>query len=282
MRKSDITRWPWIISGLTILVVGMDLASGDTKHLAWALAGLLIFGAFYPAWLWTKKLPIDAQAGLILFEAALITAGLFCTGRPKTAVVLFFVLVPTCARLPRHFSLLGYVLFPLVACLPFIFAPSGTSDWGIVVNLVLTFLVIIGFTESFTQLARRSEETQKLLDELVAAQKRIQARETAATPDAANAATPAGAGGDAVTGPADPAGASGAAAHGKAGTGISFTRRERDVLALVAMGFSNKEIADRLFLAEGTVKNKVSAILEKTGVRDRTQAALRARELGVV
>ena len=40
--------------------------------------------------------------------------------------------------------------------------------------------------------------------------------------------------------------------------------------------------ADRLFLAEGTVKNEVSATLEKTGVRDRTQAALRARELGVV
>lgn len=259
MRKSDITRWPWIISGLTILVVGMDLASGDTKHLAWALAGLLIFGAFYPAWLWTKKLPIDAQAGLILFEAALITAGLFCTGRPKTAVVLFFVLVPTCARLPRHYSLLGYVLFPLIACLPFIFPPSGTSDWGIVVNLVLTFLVIISFTESFTQLARRSEETQRLLDELVAAQKRIQARESCTATDEASAA-----------------------ARDQTATGISFTRREREVLSLVAMGFSNKEIADRLFLAEGTVKNEVSATLEKTGVRDRTQATLRARELGVV
>lgn len=276
MRKSDITRWPWIISGLTILAVGTDLAMGDTERLAWALAGLVVFGALYPAWPWTRKLPINAQAGLILFEAALVTAGLFCSGRPKTAVVLFFVLVPTCVRLPRHLSLLGYVLFPLVACLPFIFPSSGKSDWGIVANLVLTFLVIISFTESFTRLERRSEETQKLLDELVAAQKRIQAKETCATPDAANVTALAGADDDAG------ADAVGAAARVKAETGISFTRREREVLSLVAMGFSNKEIADRLFLAEGTVKNKVSAILEKTGVRDRTQAALRARELGLL
>lgn len=275
MRKSDITRWPWIISGLTILAVGIDLVVGGTDRLAWALAGLVVFGALYPAWPWTRRLPIEAQAGLILLEAALVTAGLFCSGRPKTAVVLFFVLVPTCARLPRHLSLLGYVLFPLVACLPFLFPPSGTCEWGVVANLALTFLVIVGFTESFTRLARRSEETQKLLDELVASQKRVQAAEAGA-PSAAGcailAATANGAAGDAGKG----------ARQGDSEPGISFTRREREVLSLVAMGFSNKEIAERLFLAEGTVKNKVSAILEKTGVRDRTQAALRARELGVV
>ena len=57
--------------------------------------------------------------------------------------------------------------------------------------------------------------------------------------------------------------------------------RERDVLRLIARGASNKEIAAALFLAEGTVKNHVTNILTKLEVNDRTQAALRARELGL-
>jgi DNA-binding NarL/FixJ family response regulator len=57
--------------------------------------------------------------------------------------------------------------------------------------------------------------------------------------------------------------------------------RERDVLRLIARGASNKEIAAALFLAEGTVKNHVTNILTKLEVDDRTQAALRARELGL-
>ena len=61
-----------------------------------------------------------------------------------------------------------------------------------------------------------------------------------------------------------------------------LSSRERAVLALVARGLSNKEIASRLFLAEGTVKNHVSAILTKIDARDRTQAAIRARDLGLL
>lgn len=57
--------------------------------------------------------------------------------------------------------------------------------------------------------------------------------------------------------------------------------RERDVLRLIARGASNKEIATALFIAEGTVKNHVTNILTKLEVNDRTQAALRARELGL-
>lgn len=58
--------------------------------------------------------------------------------------------------------------------------------------------------------------------------------------------------------------------------------RERAVLSLLARGLSNKEIALQLFLAEGTVKNHVSAILQKIDARDRTQAALKAREMGLL
>ena len=61
-----------------------------------------------------------------------------------------------------------------------------------------------------------------------------------------------------------------------------LSERERDILRRVAMGASNKEIAADLFIAEGTVKNHVTNILGKLGVRDRTQAALKARELGIV
>ena len=67
-----------------------------------------------------------------------------------------------------------------------------------------------------------------------------------------------------------------------AGLAEPLSEREKEVLGLVARGLSNREIADTLFLAEGTVKNYVTTILQKIGVRDRTQAALRARELGLL
>ena len=62
---------------------------------------------------------------------------------------------------------------------------------------------------------------------------------------------------------------------------LPLSPREREILALLGTGGSNKEIADRLCLAEGTVKNHVTNILTKLDVRDRTQAALRARQLGL-
>jgi DNA-binding NarL/FixJ family response regulator len=61
----------------------------------------------------------------------------------------------------------------------------------------------------------------------------------------------------------------------------SLTQRERDVLRLLAQGLSNAEIADKLYLSEGTVRNYVSAIFEKLGVSDRTRAALIALRHGL-
>jgi len=61
-----------------------------------------------------------------------------------------------------------------------------------------------------------------------------------------------------------------------------LSERELEVLRLVASGASNREIAEALVIAEGTVKNHLTSILGKLGVRDRTHAALRARELRLV
>jgi DNA-binding NarL/FixJ family response regulator len=60
-----------------------------------------------------------------------------------------------------------------------------------------------------------------------------------------------------------------------------LSAREEQVLRLLAHGQTNKEIAETLVIAKGTVKNHITSILNKLGVRDRTQAALKARELGL-
>jgi DNA-binding NarL/FixJ family response regulator len=61
-----------------------------------------------------------------------------------------------------------------------------------------------------------------------------------------------------------------------------LTAREIEVLRLIAGGYSNREIAQALGTAEGTVKNHASSILSKLGVRDRTRAVLKALELGYI
>ena len=76
-----------------------------------------------------------------------------------------------------------------------------------------------------------------------------------------------------------------------AATPLSFDRLERpdpliprevEILRLLAGGYSNREIARALHLTEGTVKNHVSNVLWKLGVRDRTRAVLRGLELGLI
>lgn len=65
-------------------------------------------------------------------------------------------------------------------------------------------------------------------------------------------------------------------------TAVALSTREEEILGWIARGLSNKEIALRLSLTEGTVKNYVSGILQKLDVQDRTQAALMAREMGII
>ncbi len=61
-----------------------------------------------------------------------------------------------------------------------------------------------------------------------------------------------------------------------------LTEREIEVLRLIARGTTNKEIALHLIISEGTVKNHISSILSRLGLRDRTQAAIYAREHGLL
>ena len=65
-------------------------------------------------------------------------------------------------------------------------------------------------------------------------------------------------------------------------SGIDLTKRELEVLNLIASGATNREIAEQLFVSQGTVKNHVSSILNRLGLRDRMQAALFAIEHGLV
>lgn len=62
----------------------------------------------------------------------------------------------------------------------------------------------------------------------------------------------------------------------------SLSPRELEILRLVGTGVSNKEIAEQLVISEGTVKNHLSSILSKLAVKDRLQAVLKARELGIL
>jgi DNA-binding NarL/FixJ family response regulator len=66
------------------------------------------------------------------------------------------------------------------------------------------------------------------------------------------------------------------------GIAQQLTRRERDVLRLITLGQTNKEIADMLTLTVSTVKTHVEHVIGKLSVSDRTQAAVRAIELGLV
>lgn len=68
---------------------------------------------------------------------------------------------------------------------------------------------------------------------------------------------------------------------GQGEQGIRFTKREQELLKLVAQGYDNKEIAAALYLAEGTVRNQISRLLEKLSLKDRTQLAVYAVKHGL-
>ena len=63
---------------------------------------------------------------------------------------------------------------------------------------------------------------------------------------------------------------------------LGITPREHEVLALIASGLSNREIAEKLFVSENTIKTHSSRLFDKMGVRRRVQAIRRGKELGLI
>ena len=63
---------------------------------------------------------------------------------------------------------------------------------------------------------------------------------------------------------------------------LAITRREHEILGLIAEGLSNREIGERLFVSENTVKTHSSRLFDKLGVNRRVQAVLKGRELGLI
>jgi NarL family two-component system response regulator LiaR len=63
---------------------------------------------------------------------------------------------------------------------------------------------------------------------------------------------------------------------------LGITQREHEILGLIAEGLSNREIGERLFVSENTVKTHSSRLFEKMSVNRRTQAVLKGRELGLI
>lgn len=61
-----------------------------------------------------------------------------------------------------------------------------------------------------------------------------------------------------------------------------LSSREKEILSLIAKGYTNQEIADKLFLSVGTIKNYVTNILQKMEVKDRTEAVIKAKDLGLI
>jgi len=248
MEKPGTLFWLRTVAYLAIAGTAASLILQNARPLPWLLGGIAFYAATLPMWPWVRRVSPEVWFLLLVGEAALVTVGQFVSDRPGTVMLLFFELIPVCGRLPRRYSLLCYTLFPFLACLPSMTGADPRAGWTVVVGVVPGFLAMIAFSEGFWALRSALEAKEKLLDELIALQKRQSELEPEPVhPDAE-----------------------------------VLTRRDREVLSLVATGFSNKEIAEKLFLAEGTVKNRVSQLLEKVGARDRTQAALRAREWGVL
>lgn len=257
-----------------VVVTAFWLMTGGGAHrVIWTLS-LLPWTVALPLWTWGRRLPAVPRTALVTVLALFLVIMEYATRANGVSIPLFIVLTVISARLPRPVS---YIQYAILAILYLSLQLITRSSWQTALMFFCSFFAAIVLTESFVRLKDAYEDKRKLLDSLIQAQRAMgqsgcEAHPTdtgspvSVTPDQAAC-------GD---------GSSGGVALSHTATSTSapkLTLRDREVLGLIASGFSNREIATRLFLTEGTVKNRVSLILDKIGARDRTQAALRARDL---
>ncbi|MDC7124816.1 MAG: response regulator transcription factor [Spirochaetales bacterium] len=184
---------------------------------------------------------------MIFIDGLLLTLGVFWLGDPGGISFMYLILILLCPRLPRKYSILAYLCLYLFIFMPIIWTGLKTGDYKIqLLEGIPGILAFTVFAELYWYLRRVLKQKDKLMETLIETQRKTQ-QEADFNAEISK-----------------------------------FSRRDLEVLELIAIGYSNKEIADSLCLAEGTVKNRVSSILHKMELRDRTQAALRARELGLL
>ncbi|WP_053228472.1 helix-turn-helix domain-containing protein [Spirochaeta cellobiosiphila] len=229
----------------TIFFVFLHLLIEGTNSLwSWAII-LVVYAILLPVGK-TSWPPVSILL-LSLVNAALIAAGILFLDNPGGLSFLFLILIMICARLPKHFSLIAYLTIYTFALLPLIMESLQIGDSGFDVIKELPGLIAFTlFAELYWYLMRIMKQKDKLLETLIETQRKYE-HETITSE---------------MIG--------------------SLSRRDKEVLELIAIGYTNKEIADHLYLTEGTIKNRVSSILRKMNLRDRTQAALRARDLGLL
>jgi len=196
---------------------------------------------------WLRRRRVTFLGGVTL-EICLAFGLMLLSPSPSTTAILYFVLVPSAGQLPRRPAGAAYILAFASMVLAFFMKGSIPGDFPAILPFLPGYVAIVAFAESYRRVKELGEESRNLLEELIASQEKAR---VVPVPIVSSEA-------------------------------VHLSRREREILTLIAKGLSNKEIAARLFLAEGTIKNRVSEILQKTGVRDRTQAALRARDLGIL
>lgn len=303
-------KWgKFLVLALLALIAGALVRNEGHKGFFLALT-LIPWALVLPMWPWSQNFPLWLRLVLLAALALAALAMSLWLGSSDYFLTLFAILIAFSAFLPRPFPYFGYSGIAIFALIPFAGHPFS---WVSMFVVMVTLFATIVFSENFIHLRDANEEKRKLLDTLIETQRALEKKlevsernessaklegeilatdndaDTIAQPRVQPVATETEAGmldTRIVVAEAESSQDFSHAGSESSSTvrplSLSFTRRDREVLTLIVSGFANKEIADRLYISEGTVKNRVSMILEKIGAKNRTQAALRARDLGIL
>lgn len=231
---------------ISLLIVFFRLYTIDIVHFwAW-LVGIVLFALTIPLGKWKNGHHIILPFLRYIVCGILICFGMIFSGMIGPFQYLFFILLALSGKLPRKYYYLCIIFLLALNYTPFLTFPNTGHYLDFFLDLLPGQFIFIIFSKTFWKYRIMLKDNKKLLEELLKVQKELHPL------------------------------------SGEPVVSLTFTRREKEVIELIAKGYSNKEISDRLCLAEGTIKNRVSQILGKTGVKNRTQAALMAKEIGII